>query len=97
MKGEWYIGTGTCGWAGEDNLDFLSEQNIEKYRAQRRAVGPAYSEAAMKDLEPLIDTILEKDIGIMRQRAGQPVDLDLFFNMISSGKVPFLLAHSNPC
>jgi hypothetical protein len=71
-------------------LDFLNEQNVEKYRTQRRAVGPAYSEAAMKDLEPLIDAILEKDIGIMRERSGQPVDLDLFFNMIGSGKCFFL-------
>lgn len=53
---------------------------------QRRAVGPAYTEAAMKDLEPLIDTVLEKDIGIMRQRAGQAVDVDMFFNLIASGK-----------
>lgn len=44
----------------------------------------------MKDLEPQIDAILEKDIGIMHKRAGQPVDLDLFFNMISSGEHIFV-------
>ncbi|KUJ24373.1 cytochrome P450 [Mollisia scopiformis] len=68
-KGDWYIGTSACGWSGDDNLDFLNEQNVEKYRTQRRAVGPAYSEASMKDLEPQIDEVLEKDISIMRQRA----------------------------
>lgn len=39
----------------------------------------------MKDLEPQLDAILEKNIGIMKERAGQSVDLDLFFNMLSSG------------
>ncbi|KAE8451021.1 hypothetical protein EG329_004693 [Mollisiaceae sp. DMI_Dod_QoI] len=83
-KGDWYIGTSTCGWNGADNLDFLSEGNMEKYRTQRRAVGPAYAEAAMKDLEPQIDAILEKNVNNMRERAGQSVDLDLFFNMFAS-------------
>ncbi|KAF8865287.1 cytochrome P450 [Acephala macrosclerotiorum] len=38
----------------------------------------------MKDLEPQLGSILEKNIGIMKERAGQSVDLDLFFNMLSS-------------
>ncbi len=59
---------------------------MEKYRTQRRAVGPAYAEAAMKDLEPQIDAILEKNVNNMRERAGQSVDLDLFFNMFASGR-----------
>lgn len=40
----------------------------------------------MKDLEPQLDSILEKDIRIMRERSGEPVDLDMFFNMIASGE-----------
>ncbi|KAH7319357.1 benzoate 4-monooxygenase cytochrome P450 [Rhexocercosporidium sp. MPI-PUGE-AT-0058] len=83
-KGEWYIGTGDCGWSGPDNLDLLSEKNMEKYRAQRRAVGPAYSENYMRDIEKNLDSIIAKNIGIMRQRAGQSVDLDIFFNMFAS-------------
>lgn len=50
---------------------------MEKYRIQRRAVGPAYSAEAMKDLEPSIDFIMEKNIEIMRKRAGKPIDIDL--------------------
>ncbi|KAH6711399.1 benzoate 4-monooxygenase cytochrome P450 [Leptodontidium sp. MPI-SDFR-AT-0119] len=83
-KGEWYIGTGDCGWSGPDNLDLLSEQNMEKYRAQRRGIGPAYTESYMRDIESNIDAIVAKNIGIMHQRAGQSVDLDIFFNMFAS-------------
>ncbi|KAH8748691.1 cytochrome P450 [Hyaloscypha sp. PMI_1271] len=57
---------------------------MEKYRIQRRVVGPAYTADAMKDLEPNLDQILKKDIGIMKERAGQVVDLDLFLNLLTS-------------
>lgn len=84
-KGDFYVATGECGWAGPDNLDFLGEQDIEKYRVQRRAVGPAYTEKSMYDVEDKIDTAIKKDINIMHKRAGQSVDLDIFFNMFASG------------
>lgn len=84
-KGDFYVATGECGWAGPDNLDFLGEQDIEKYRIQRRAVGPAYTEKSMYDVEDKIDTAIKKDIKIMHERAGQSVDLDIFFNMFASG------------
>lgn len=59
---------------------------MEKYRAQRRAVGPAYTAEAVKEYEENIDGILEKNIGIMHERAGQSVDIDLFLNMFASGQ-----------
>ncbi|KAG4442450.1 hypothetical protein IFR05_002052 [Cadophora sp. M221] len=83
-KGEWYIGTSDCGWSGPDNLDFLNEQNMEKYRAQRRAIGPAYTESYMREIESNLDAIVAKNIWIMHQRARQSVDLDFFFNMFAS-------------
>ena len=59
---------------------------MEKYRVQRRLTGPAYTADSMKDLEPNLDKILSKDIRIMRDRAGQSIDVDIFFNMFASGK-----------
>jgi hypothetical protein len=59
---------------------------MEKYRVQRRLIGPAYTADAMKDLEPNLDTILIKNIKLMRARAGQSVDVDIFFNMFASGE-----------
>jgi hypothetical protein len=40
----------------------------------------------MKDLEDSLDEILEKDIQTMRERVGQSVDVDIFFNMFASGQ-----------
>ena len=59
--------------------------NMEKYRLQRRLVGPAYSVDSIKDLKPNLDKILEKNIDIMRDRSGQPIDIDIFFNYFTSG------------
>lgn len=74
-----------CGWRGPDGLDLLTEQNMEKYRIQRRLMGPAYTADFMKDVEDKIDDVLIKDITFMHERAGQEVDLDLFFNRFASG------------
>ncbi|KAL2063471.1 hypothetical protein VTL71DRAFT_5276 [Oculimacula yallundae] len=86
-KGEWYIGASDCGWSGPDSLDFLSEKNMEKYRHQRRAIGPAYSEKYMRDIEANLDNMIAKNIDIMHQRAGQSQDLDTFLNMFASGQL----------
>ncbi|KAH6669246.1 benzoate 4-monooxygenase cytochrome P450 [Halenospora varia] len=83
-KAEWYIGTSDCGWGGPDDLDFLNEANMEKYRMQRRAIGPAYTADAVKDYEENLNEILKKDIQIMHDRAGQTTDLDLFLNTLTS-------------
>lgn len=64
---------------------------MEKYRIQRRATGPAYTENAMKDFEPNIDTALKRGIDNMHKRAGESVDLDIFFNFFASGKFVYAL------
>jgi hypothetical protein len=58
---------------------------MEKYRLQRRLVGPAYTADSMKDLEENMDQILANNVETMRKRAGQIVDVDLFFNKFASG------------
>jgi hypothetical protein len=64
---------------------------MEKYRIQRRATGPAYTENAMKDFEPNIDRALRRGIDTMHKRAGESVDLDIFFNFFASGKFVYAL------
>lgn len=59
---------------------------MEKYRIQRRVTGQAYTESAMKDVEGNIDTILEKNINIMRERTGQSTNVDVFFNFFALGE-----------
>ncbi|KAF4633223.1 hypothetical protein G7Y89_g4902 [Cudoniella acicularis] len=82
-KSDWHLGTSDCGWRGPDDLDFLPEVNMEKYRMQRRAIEPAYTADAVKDYEENLDEILTKDIRIMHERAGRSVDLDMFLNMFA--------------
>jgi hypothetical protein len=85
-KGGWYLGISDCEWSGPDALDFLPEMNIEKYRLQRRVTGPAYAADFMKELEGNLNLILEKNIKIMHDRAGQSVNIDIFFNFFTSGQ-----------
>lgn len=59
---------------------------MEKYRIQRRATGPAYTENSMKDVEGSLNTILEKNIKIMRGREGQSTNVDIFFNFFALGE-----------
>jgi hypothetical protein len=84
-KGDWYIAITDCGWGGPDQLNFLGEKNITKYRIQRRAIGPAYTVDAVKDYEKLLGSILKKHIEIMVQQAGKSYDVDKFFNFFTSG------------
>jgi hypothetical protein len=39
----------------------------------------------MKDLEPKIDFVLEKNLKIMKERAGAKIDIDIFCNMFVLG------------
>jgi hypothetical protein len=84
-KGEWYSAAGD---SGPDDFNLFVENNLEKYRTQRRAIGPAYSAESMKDLEPKIDFIFEKNFKFMRERAGKPIDIDIFCNMLVLGMTP---------
>jgi hypothetical protein len=59
---------------------------MEKYRVQRRVTGPAYTENSMKDVEGTMNTILEKNINIMREREGQSTNVDIFFNFFALGE-----------
>ncbi|KAE9368510.1 cytochrome P450 [Stipitochalara longipes BDJ] len=80
-KGDWYSGCSSTAGAGPDDLSFFVDNDLEKLRIQRRAVGPAYTAEAMKDLEHDIDFIMKKNIKLMRERSGESVDIDIFCNM----------------
>jgi hypothetical protein len=40
----------------------------------------------MKDVEGTMNTILEKNINIMREREGQSTNVDIFFNFFALGE-----------
>jgi hypothetical protein len=55
----------------------------------------------MKGFEPNVDTALKKGIDTMHKRAGESVDLDIFFNFFASGKfihaLPFIANLPSDC
>jgi len=59
---------------------------MEKYRLQRRIVGPAYSPNSVKDLEPLLDAQLSKHMTIMHEKSNKTVDINLWCSKISLGE-----------
>jgi len=63
----------------------MVEQNLDKYRLHRRLLGPAYTPAAMSQMESNMDEIILAQIDIMKQRAGIIVDFELFFSKFISG------------
>lgn len=63
---------------------------MDKYRLQRRLVGPAYTDNFMRQIEGNLDKILERNIDIMIQRAGRIEDIDHVANFLASGKIPNL-------
>jgi hypothetical protein len=70
----------------KDGLDLLPEKNMDKYRLQRRLVGPTYASSSAKDYEMALDKTIIEDIGIMHEIAGKPEDVDLWFNYFALGK-----------
>ncbi|CAO2647542.1 Nn.00g084640.m01.CDS01 [Neocucurbitaria sp. VM-36] len=76
-KGDFYQVTATPDkkWRQEEYLDLFTEMNMEKYRRQRRAIGPAYSIAGLEKHEALLDGYIEQYIARLKSLEGRKVDL----------------------
>lgn len=85
-----------CGWREPDaeKFDLLIESDMEKYRRQRRLIGPAYTAEYMKNIEDKLDEALTTDVAVMHERAGEVVDVDLFFNRLASGNTSLKILSS---
>lgn len=76
-KGSWYQ---VCGAPdkkkrGENHLDLLTEMDRDKYRRQRRAIGPAYSVKGLEKHEGILDTYIATYASRLRSLDGKEVDL----------------------
>lgn len=58
-----------------DTLDLVAEMNMPRYRAQRRLVGPTYSQANLQNHEGAVDEVLERFVAKVRELDGKEVDL----------------------
>lgn len=73
-------------WGFKRWLESLARKNMEKYRLQRRLVGPSYSSSQVKDYEAALDKSVKDDVAIMREIAGKSESVDLWFNYFALGK-----------
>ena len=66
---------------------------MEKYRLQRRLMGPTYSSGQVKDYEAALDKAVSDDVAIMHEIAGKPESVDLWFNYFALGRLPLSNCH----
>lgn len=62
----------------KNSFGLLTEMDMDKYRLQRRLIGPMYSVSAMKDHESAIRRIVSENVAIMHSKAGESVDIDVW-------------------
>jgi hypothetical protein len=77
-KGDWYqmCAAPDKNWKPVDEvLDLLTETNMEKYRRQRRAIGPAYSITGLEKHEGLLDAYIDKFVAKLEDLRGKEVGL----------------------
>ncbi|ROT39091.1 cytochrome P450 76C2 [Sodiomyces alkalinus F11] len=66
-----------------DTLDFLSERNIDRYRLQRRLVGPLYRMDSVQKYEDAVDGVLERVVARIHSLDGAEVDLKEWMHIIA--------------
>ncbi|GJC87757.1 cytochrome P450 monooxygenase sdnT [Colletotrichum liriopes] len=66
-----------------DTLDLLSERDTQRYRLQRRLIGPLYQTTYLKRHEPALDAVLERVVATLRSLNGAEVDLKEWMHIIA--------------
>jgi hypothetical protein len=74
-KGSWYRICAAPGNLNGEGLDLLTERNVEKYKLQRRVIGPAYSVAGMEKHEHKLDKYIDSFIEKVKSMEGERLDL----------------------
>lgn len=79
-KAPWYQAPGVN---DPEGLDFLTECNLDKYRLQRRLIGPVFTIQATKTHEKLMDVALCTFIKKMESAQSKPQDLVKWMNILA--------------
>ncbi|KAH6889383.1 cytochrome P450 [Thelonectria olida] len=66
-----------------DTLDLLSERDVQRYRLQRRLIGPVYQTSNLIQYEAAIDAVLERVIAKLRSLQGAQVELSEWMHIIT--------------
>lgn len=66
-----------------DTLDLLSERDAQRYRRQRRLIGPVYQAANLRKFEFAVDQVLEEAVARIKALDGAEVDLKEWMHIIA--------------
>ncbi|KAH7163383.1 cytochrome P450 [Dactylonectria estremocensis] len=66
-----------------DALDLLSERDVQRYRLQRRLIGPAYQTSNLVQYESAIDSVMERAIAKLKDLKGAEVELNEWMHIIA--------------
>lgn len=64
-------------------MNLLEERDIEKYKHQRRLIGPLFTTQAVKNRENLLDNPILRFIEKMKGSTGQPLDMVKWMNILA--------------
>lgn len=65
-----------------DSLDLLSEFDMERYRLQRRLIGPLYLASNVKKFESAVDSVTTQTISELKKLDGAEIDLKEWMHII---------------
>jgi hypothetical protein len=80
LKADWYE---TVEPKEEDAMNLLGERDIEKYKHQRRLIGPLFTTQSVKNRENLLDKPILSFIEKMKGSRGQPIDMVKWMNILA--------------
>jgi hypothetical protein len=80
LKADWYE---TVEPKDEDAMNLLGERDVEKYKHQRRLIGPLFTTQAVKKRENLLDEPILAFVRKMKEEKGKPVDLVKWMNILA--------------
>ncbi|KAK5654755.1 hypothetical protein OQA88_7080 [Cercophora sp. LCS_1] len=66
-----------------DTLDLLSELDVERYRLQRRIMGPVYQTANIKKFEHAVDGVICQVVAKLRALDGAEIDLKEWMHIVA--------------
>lgn len=74
-----------------DTLDLLNERNMERYKLQRRLVGPVYSINGIKRHENHLNSTLSAFMDRMKGLKGEPFELVKWTNIWAIGETAYVI------
>lgn len=81
-KSDWY-----SVWQGHRKFDLFGERDEKIHGQQRRLVSGSYSMAALRDLEPYVESAVKLFLQNMEERMGKVVDMGKWVHLFAFGRL----------